>query len=210
MIQKNFQSPASERTSPTLLIALKGRDAGESWLRFINQYEPMLLAWAKKRGLDDTRAREALSDVYVKLVEHLPKFVYDPDQRFRNWLRTILERAIIDMGRRQSKFIVLPNEKIEAHQSFACSPDCELPQAFVDGVERRIALANRIVRAARARVSSQTWRAFYRTEIEEISGADVAHELAISEGAVYTARFRVRAILRQELQKIEPTKYELS
>lgn len=169
----------------------------------------MLLAWAKKRGLDDTRAREALSDVYVKLVEHLPKFVYDPDQRFRNWLRTILERAIIDMGRRQAKIIVLPNEQMEAHLSSASSPDVDLPQAFVDGVERRIALANRIVRAVRARVCSQTWRAFYRTEIEEASGVDVAHELAISEGAVYTARFRVRAILRQELQKVEPSKHEL-
>ncbi len=167
MIREKIQCPSSDRTSHTLLTALKGNDSGESWLRFINYYEPMLLAWAKKRGLDDARAREAISDVYLKLIEHLPKFVYDPDQRFRNWLRTILEHSIVDMVRRHGKIVILSNEKMEAHLAASRSVDGDLPQEFVQSVERRIRLANRIVRAVRERVSCQTWQAFIEPRLKK-------------------------------------------
>lgn len=181
-------------------MALKGRDAGESWFRFINQYEPMLLAWARKRGLDDTLAQEAVSDVYLKLIEQLPKFVYDPDRRFRSWLRTILEHAIVDMHRRQARMVVVPNEKMETHWALHSSEHSDPPEEFFEGIERRIKLANQIVRAVQGRVNKKTWQAFFRTEVQCVSGVDVARELTLSEGAVYTARFRVRAMLRRELQ----------
>jgi RNA polymerase sigma-70 factor (ECF subfamily) len=47
-----------------------------------------------------------------------------------------------------------------------------------------------------------TWQAFWRTSVDGIAARDVAQELQIEVGAVYTAKSRVLARLKEELRKI--------
>ena len=52
-------------------------------------------------------------------------------------------------------------------------------------------------------VKEATWRAFWMTAVEDRSVDDVANTLGISVGAVYIARSRVLAQLRDEIKKWE-------
>ncbi len=48
-----------------------------------------------------------------------------------------------------------------------------------------------------------TWQAFWLTAVGGREAADVARELNVSVGAVYIARSRVTARIRQEIQTVE-------
>lgn len=200
-MEKNNPHPAEPRTSQTLLLGLKQPGSSEHWRRFVEQYEPMMRRWAQRKGLADEVARDVISEVYVKLVEHLPKFVYDPDQRFRGWLRRTLDHAIIDQYRRGQATRTLTNQELDLHLASHGVSALDEHDEILDDLTKRLQTANRLVQLVRKRVNPKTWRAFFRTEVDGVPGVDVARELGISEGAIYTARFRVRAILQEEIHK---------
>ncbi|MEJ7595622.1 MAG: hypothetical protein WKF77_29280 [Planctomycetaceae bacterium] len=52
-------------------------------------------------------------------------------------------------------------------------------------------------------VKEATWKAFWMTAVEERAAETVASELGLTTGAVYIARSRVLARLRDEVQKWE-------
>jgi RNA polymerase sigma-70 factor (ECF subfamily) len=81
-------------------------------------------------------------------------------------------------------------------------PASEADSAVFDLEYRRQVFA---VAAQRARVHFQeaTWQAFWRTGVEGRDVAAVAAELGLSPGALYVARSRVMARLRQEIDRIE-------
>ena len=56
---------------------------------------------------------------------------------------------------------------------------------------------------ARRQVSDTTWQAFWRTAVEGQRGKRVAADLGLSVAAVYHARSRVRARLRELVQSVQ-------
>src|SRR5262249_47743021 len=55
----------------------------------------------------------------------------------------------------------------------------------------------------RGHFQETTWRAFWMSAVEARAAADVAMELGLSVGAVYIAKSRVLARLREEIQRIQ-------
>lgn len=51
--------------------------------------------------------------------------------------------------------------------------------------------------------SPATWDAFWKTAVEDRTPAEAAQQLAISVGAVYIAKSRVLARLREEIKLVE-------
>ena len=45
-----------------------------------------------------------------------------------------------------------------------------------------------------------TWQAFWQTAVEGLSAADAANRIGISAGAIYVAKSRVLARLKQEVE----------
>ena len=50
----------------------------------------------------------------------------------------------------------------------------------------------------------RTWQAFWRTAVDNLPAREVAGELGMTVGAVYMAKSRVLARIRQELAELEP------
>lgn len=189
-------------TSSTLIRSLQGSDGGLGWARFVQHYEGHLFRLAKNRGLDDHLAWDVVAEVYLRLVKHIPQFVYNPQLRFRAWLRTMLDRIVIDAYR---------TKKRERTISFSCcdpgidpvSPvQLEDEDCWLEPIARRIEDANALIAKVRGRVQDKTWQAFLRTEVDQVPGVEVARELGLSEGAVYLARFRVRSMILDERSKL--------
>src|ERR1700722_3362463 len=77
-------------TSASLLQQIRVESRADSWERFVRLYTPLLLYWARRRGLQDTDAADLVQDVLIVLVRKLPEFQYQPGRSFRGWLRTVL------------------------------------------------------------------------------------------------------------------------
>lgn len=132
---------------------------------------------------------DLLQDVFAVLLRRLPDFNYDPELSFRGWLRQIVVNVWRSHVRRR-KAIPLG----EAHEPAFDDPT----NAFWENE-----YAGHVVRQAllimKRDFSENTWRACWEVVVEERPAAEVAVELGLTVGAVYAARFRVLARLREEL-----------
>ena len=69
-------------------------------------------------------------------------------------------------------------------------------------VTERNDLAFRALQLMKTDFKEKTWQAFWRVTIKEESPTDVADDMGISVGSVYTAKSRVLSHLRRELAEI--------
>src|SRR5262245_33000563 len=91
-----------QRTPFSLLERLRQPDAGAAWSRFVALYTPLIYSWACRMGLQEQDAADLVQDVFVLLLQKLPEFRYDPQRRFRAWLRTLVVNRWHDTCRRRA------------------------------------------------------------------------------------------------------------
>ncbi len=184
-----------DSTSVSLLRRLREHGAEEDWLRFSRLYAPLVFHWGRHHGLDPNDAADLVQEVMTKLVVKLREFQYDPQLKFRAWLRTVTANQAIDLRRVANR-----HQAVDLAQ---CS-DPEQPQGnAVDLFDRQEYCAYLVTRARdliRSEFEPSTWEACWRYAGLGRSAADVAAELGISANAVRIAKCRVFARLRQELE----------
>jgi RNA polymerase sigma-70 factor (ECF subfamily) len=179
------------RTPSSLLERLRQPFAPEAWARFVALYTPLIYSWARGVGLQDSDAADLVQEVFVTLLQVLPTFNYDRHQSFRRWLRTITLNKWRNL-RRQPAQRSRPGGDPEA----VAGPDDW--EAFWEA-EYQQHLARRALQIMRTDFEETTWKACWETVVQDRPAAAVAAELGLTVGAVYAAKFRVLARLRQEL-----------
>ncbi len=179
-------------TPVSLLERLRRPEEQAAWQRFVQLYTPLLCHWAGRLGLQGQDVADLVQDVFTLLVQKLPQFRYDPQQRFRGWLWTVLVNK--HRERRRQKALVL-----QADQDSIPEPEVPDVAEAVSEAEYRDFLTRRALELMRAEFRPATWQAFWECVVHERPGAEVARELGLTENAVYLAKGRVLRRLRQEL-----------
>jgi RNA polymerase sigma-70 factor (ECF subfamily) len=192
----------SAMTSPTLL-ALVGSNPqnNDAWRVFLARYHPLIRTWCLRAGLQDQDAEEVSAAVVVKLFQEMPKFVYNPERRFRGWLKTMVDNQLRDFWRRVDRH---PADWGSGDSGVHRLLEEQAAPATEDLVEQMAAdleAAQAVIRAVRQRVSTTTWEAFQRTALGQEPAAAVARDLGLKVGTVYEAKHRVSQLLRKEGQK---------
>lgn len=83
------------RTSTTLLAGLAEPDNQTAWRRFFDRYTPMLLSYAKRVGLSDADAQDAVSDTLAIFVQKYRAGEYDRERaRLKSWLGGIMSNRV--------------------------------------------------------------------------------------------------------------------
>jgi RNA polymerase sigma-70 factor (ECF subfamily) len=118
---------------------------------------------------------------------------------FRNWLFTVVRRKLSTWrrGRRND-----PVGRAEVAHPEALE-QCPAPEDARWETEWEHQLFRWACQQVRREVTERTWEAFWRTAIEAQSGAEVAAALGLSLVAVYRARSRVVARLRELVQSAQ-------
>ena len=186
-------------TSNTLLGELRDVRADLAWSKFVDLYQPLLLNWTQQMGLAPHESTEVLSDVYCKLVEHLPVFIYDPQRSFRSWLWRLQHNAVMDQKRKRARKPLYYSSDLVANLSEPAGEESEFSTALALKIED----AQRLARKVQDRVAHSTWMAFVRTAIDGVTPREVALELGISLSSVYVARNRVQKALREEAAEMQ-------
>jgi RNA polymerase sigma-70 factor (ECF subfamily) len=191
-------------------LVLRLRDAGDqlAWAEFVDIYEPVIYRLARKWGLQDADAHDLCQEVFRGVAKSIERWDPDPAKgRFRSWLFRIARNRVVDSLAAQRRHArgtgrTSVQEMLEAHPA----------NGELDLREFNTELKRRVFRWAAERIQAEfaanTWKAFWRTGVENRPVASVAKELGMSEGAVYIARSRVLARLRQRVQEVTDDAWE--
>jgi RNA polymerase sigma-70 factor, ECF subfamily len=185
-----------DTTRPSLLERLRLPGETQAWDHFVALYTPLLYRWARGRGLQEADAGDLVQDVLVVLVRKLPEFRYDPGKRFRAWLHTVTLNCWRDRLRRRAN---QPHEQCPAEREPPLAPDDA--EEFAEE-EYRGYLVRRALELMQAEFRPGTWKACWENVVAGKPAAQVAAELGLTPGAVYVARSRVLARLREELRDL--------
>ena len=181
-----------ESTPVSLLERVRDRTDQVAWERFVYLYTPLFYLWARRLGSVASDADDLVQDVFTALVRDLPRFRYDPGQRFRGWLWGVIRNKARDRRRAVGP---VTGEDLDTVPDRS---DAD-PGVAVGEREYQRYLAGRALELIKSDFEPATWRAFLETTAEGRSPAVVAAELGITENAVYLARCRVLRRLRTEL-----------
>src|SRR5579862_1832425 len=89
-------------TRSSLLRRVKNTEDQQSWQEFHDVYRSLVLAFARKAGLNDDEAEEAVQETLIAASRHLPEFQYDPKVcSFKTWLLNLAQWRVKDQLRKR-------------------------------------------------------------------------------------------------------------
>lgn len=180
-------------TPVSLLERIRTTPSPTAWGQFVDLYTPLLFAWARRLPLAPQDVADLVQEVFVSLVEALPRFRYDPNRSFRAWLKTVLLNAWRKHRTHAAR------TRIAAASAVEEIPDTD-PRLELDEAEYRRHLVARVLQMIQAAFEPVTWKACWGYVVEGRPADEVAAELGITTNAVYLAKSRVLRHLRAELR----------
>ncbi len=193
-------------TRVTLLTRLKDGADTQAWGEFVRLYGPVVYGFARKRGLQDADAADLMQEVMRSVARHAERLVYDPTRgTFRGWLYTITRNKIynfLSAQKNRPKSLGGANDSgvQERFDSLPAREDEAEPEWDLEYLRGLSAQAMELVRHE---FQSNTWAAFQRTAVAGQAPQEVAAALKMSAGAVYVAKSRVLARLRDEVRRLQ-------
>jgi RNA polymerase sigma-70 factor (ECF subfamily) len=181
-------------TSLSLLDRVRARDSS-AWERLVLLYTPLVQIWCRRAGLQDADAADIGQEVFKAIAGSIGNFEHGPHQGgFRAWLRAVTRNEIRDQWRRQHGHTAAGGS--DAYEQLLQTPVNEASDD-TDCEESQI-LYRRALELIVKDFEERTWKAFWLVVIENRAPGDVATDLAMSANAVYLAKARVLARLREE------------
>ena len=190
-------------TRPSLLVRIRDLKDAEAWRQFVAIYEPVIQRFLRRRGLRDADAADLAQETLANVARGIERFHYDPQRgRFRGWLLTIARRQLAQFHERGARRAAPVGSGLtEVHDALAQIPDDDEARQWERDCEQQA--LDWGLRHIEREFQPSTWRAFYATAVEQQPPQSVAQELGLSANAVYTAKSRVTARLRQVLAELE-------
>jgi RNA polymerase sigma factor (sigma-70 family) len=184
---------SADMTRPSLLLRIRDPHDTDSWSNFVDLYSPLLLRYARKRGLQEADAADVTQDVLAQVAKSIRVFDYRPERgRFRDWLGTVIRHRVHRFFRREAN---------QALGTDAAWLD-DLPATQQDG-DWSAAFNAHILNAALERTrpyfEDGTWEAFQLAWLEQQPAPAAAEKLGMPVASVYLAKSRVLKKLREEV-----------
>jgi RNA polymerase sigma-70 factor (ECF subfamily) len=178
------------------------RDARDvvAWEQFVEIYAPLVYGFARRRGLQDADAADLTQEALQSVTRAAKELDYDPKRgSFRGWLLTVVRNKVNTfLARRKSGS--QGSGGTDAYDLLCQLPDTDQAVQWDREYDRQLfAWAAAQVRDS---FETSTWQAFWLTAVEGKSGKEVAKELGLSVAAVYLAKGRVMARLKEKVQSI--------
>jgi RNA polymerase sigma factor (sigma-70 family) len=190
----------SLHTRPSLLVRLRDPRDQEAWRLFLDLYAPLIYGFGRKSGLQDADAADLTQIVLQAVSTSIGRLDYDSEKgTFRGWLFGLARNQLGKWRRSQRQpqgtgdtENLLQLAALPAHEDSADWWETEYKR------QRFLVAAQRV----RPQVNQDSWHVFWQTAVEGRPASDVADELRIKLGALYTAKSRVLALIRKEIQTL--------
>lgn len=189
-------------TSTSLLLALKDRENDGVWTTFCERYQPLVLSFARKLGLNEHEAEDAAQETLMAFAKAYEQGAYDPEKgRLRQWLLGIASNKIRDIQRRRGREYVPDVPADETGLLDGLPDDRTLSELWEAEWERSILAA--CMEIVRRQVEPGTMQAFELFVLQEKPAEEVAQQLGTTANAVFKAKRRVLSRMREAYQELQ-------
>jgi RNA polymerase sigma factor (sigma-70 family) len=188
----------ASQTRPSLILRLRNADDLRAWQEFVEIYQPVINALARKRGLQVADADDVTQEVLTRVARSIENWNPDPSKgSFRAWLATVTRNLVVQFFRDSNR---LPVSGLDS-QIGGIVVKCVQPDEFDLERERQVFLW--AARKIQTRFEPNTWHAFWSTAVEGKKVPDIASQLGITKAQVYVSRSRVMSLLKQTVERVD-------
>lgn len=187
-------------TRNSLILRLGGDRCESAWSDFVRLYEPFVRRLVLRQGVPQRHREDVAQQILAAVARGVGSWRDDGDPAsFRRWLarvaRNVTLRFLTREGRQpggiggsdlQSRLEQAPERPDSIHEA---RYDLELVLWAAEQV--------------RGEFRESSWRAFWGTLVEQREVAAVAAELGVSAGAIYMARSRIVARIRELVRALD-------
>jgi RNA polymerase sigma factor (sigma-70 family) len=192
----------SPLTRASLLVQLRDGANRAAWQEFVKLYGPVVYGFARKRGLQDADAADLMQDVMRSVSAAIARLDYDRNQgTFRGWLFTISRNKIFNFLSARRMRPQASGDTDAVRMLNAQPDDHESADTWELEYQRR--LASLAMERIQSEFQEKSWRAFWLTAVEGQAAGDVSKDLGLSAGAIYVAKSRVLARLKEEVEAMQ-------
>ena len=190
-------------TRRSLLVRLREARDDAAWAEFIGIYEPLIYRLARRRGFQDADARDLCQDVLRAVAGAIDRWDPDPARgTFRGWLFRIARNLMLNYLASRRKHPAGTGDS-DLHRLLEAQLATDPEDSVLFDTEYKRIVFRRAADSIQHEFAATTWQAFWLTGVEAVETREVARRLALSPGAVYIARSRVLARLKERVREIE-------
>jgi RNA polymerase sigma-70 factor (ECF subfamily) len=191
-------SEATGSTSRSLIQRAQQQDPA-AWERLSVLYVPIVYGWARQAGLQPSDAADVGQEIFHTLAVRIGDYRRNRGSGFRGWLWGISRNKLREFTRRDSANPQAAGGSVGRAQMASVADLPEDESNDFQKSETKCRLVHRALEVIRNEFEEQTWRAFWRTTVDQQRAVDVATESGMTAKAVRQAKYRVLRRLRQEL-----------
>jgi RNA polymerase sigma-70 factor (ECF subfamily) len=189
-------------TCQTLLLKIRDANDSRSWSEFVEIYTPLLYNYFMARGLNDADAADLGQEVMRSVAKAISRFDYDPGKgTFRSWLYTIARNKLNNFFKKSAR----QPQGLDQTTVLKVVNQLEDKEADMEvywELEHRRLMFEWAASQIRNNYESQTWEAFERLALRNENPSVVAQNLNMKLGAVYVAKSRITAKLRELIESV--------
>ena len=187
-------------TRSSLLLRIRDPSDGEAWNEFAGIYTPLIHRYCQRRGLQDADAADVDQEVMLAVSRAIGRFELKPIKgAFRSWLFKITHNTYADfLDRRNREPQGSGGSTIQ--RIVEAQPDPDMEDLWKREYQRW--MFDWACSQVRGEFEESTWQSFWRTAVDNLKSDEVARALGISLGAVYIAKSRVLARLKEIVSRV--------
>jgi RNA polymerase sigma factor (sigma-70 family) len=189
-------------TRPSLLVRIRDTQDNQAWSQFVELYAPLIYGFARKHGLQDADAADLTQDVLRVVAKTIQGLDYDRQRgSFRGWLFTVVRNQVRNFVKRRRPYERGTGDT-GAHELLKEQPAPEDDSAALWDQDYERQLFACAAKQVRSRVHESSWQAFWQTTVLGKNGKEVAQELKMTVAAVYLAKSRIMAQLKDLIRQL--------
>jgi RNA polymerase sigma-70 factor (ECF subfamily) len=193
---------------------MKDLDDHARWNKFHQMYRGLLIGVARRAGLNDHEAEDAVQETMLAVAQKMPQFTYEPGKdSFKGWLLQIARWKIADQFRKragQARHSAPSDDdqtQVTAGGSVSRSPQhVPDPSASFDTLWetefQRLCLREALAHVQRM-VNPAHYAIYHLHVIKERPAAEISRTLGVKRAQIYLAKCRVSAALKKEIARLD-------
>lgn len=188
------------KTTTELLDGLHESGNRAVWTEFDQRYRPILVAFLRRMGLNDSDAADVAQETLACFVQDYRQGRYDRQQgRLRSWLIGIARCRLADMRRGVAR-----RREFRGESAIVDLPESMEPETIWEAEERRYIFELAVAELHEtSRFNGRTIEAFERVVLRHEPIETVSSEMGLSAQEIYNAKNRVVERLREIVKRYE-------
>ena len=195
-------------TRYTLLSRLEDWDDQDSWKEFFDIYWRLIYAVAVKSGLTESEAQDVVQETIISVAKDIHKFKRDRALgSFKGWLRNVTRWRIADQLRKRTR--ARPADDSKTGDEAPRLEVAEIPDPAGDGAEAvweeewQANLLGAALEKIKHSVKEEHYQIFDLYVVKQWPARKVARALRTNIGLVYLVKYRISALLKKEVRRLE-------